>query len=659
MSFRLENLPASVLGSMLESESYSFLVIRLWKCGSSVLNTKLASCVTRLQLTAELFTCRFPRLILEMRGLRYLRVKSPGELTKNSKNWSSIAKNLPRSLEELHLDSKDAHLAFMNFAPKWRPKQHEYIAKQYPLGRSCFVDIASILPRLHTLEMRCSSAPNAIHPSDLPGLPSTLTSLTATINFVYDTTYASIHSTNTGLQVFGGASLLPPSLTALNGDIRLSFPQASPEGRANALSDWSRAPKLQTLAFHRSSVVPEEVIPKTAIDLEITLAIWDLKTSQAYPPLANSISLPDTIDQASFKRHGTDWLAEIPKHVEKLSAILPWNTTFPVASLPRLLKHIVLSNVFDWSIVKEQLKQAHEPSQFWPPQLASMTALFSNFDLEADIQTLPQTLTRLAMRINTENTEEEPIQVAGNFPPNLTYLSLRMPWSSPKVLKMMSPLPSSLITVELYQAQTEFVEQALPDSLKHLMLGIPMEEAPLHWRMPSQLTSLSISIMDSSAFETLPRALTRLNITEKLTDLDNKRLKGHLFVGLPSGITDLSVRSSSISDFPSQRLATILPRLESLELTMSITIPSEFIRELPPTIRKFMTQLENFTEETIPFIPPKLIIIPPRIPYPLSPNEERLIGQYWPIRCGIALVSPSVSKEIQQRQREAGWSSMG
>ena len=658
MSFRLENLPASVLGSMLESESYSFLVIRLWKCGSAVLNAKLASCVTRLQLKAELFTCRFPRLILEMRGLRYLRVKSPGELTRNYSDWSSIAKNLPGSLEELRLDSKDAHLAFMNFAPQWQPNQRNYIETRYPLGLSRFIDIGSILPRLHTLELRASNGPDSIQPFDLPGLPSTLTSLTATISFVYGTTNASIYSTKAGPQVIGGASLLPPSLTALNGDIRLSFPQAPPEGRATALLDWSRAPKLQTLAFHRSSVAPAEVVPKTAIDLEFTLDTWDLKTSQAYPPLAKSISLPDTIDQASFERHGTDWLAEIPKQVEKLTASLYWNKTFLVASLPRLLKHLELSDTFDWSMVKEQLKQAHEPSQFWPPQLASMTGLFSNFDLEEDLHALPQTLNHLFMRINTEDTEEKQIQVSGSFPPNLTYLSLRMPWSSPKALKIMSPLPSSLTAVELHRAQTEFVEQALPDSLKHLMLGIPMKEAPQHWRMPSQLTSLSISIMDGSAFKTLPRSLTRLNITEKLTDLDNRRLKGHLFVDLPSGITDLSVRSS-ISDLPSQRLATVLPRLESLELTIAAKIPSEFIRELPPTIRKFMAQLKDFTEETIPFIPPKLRIIPPITPHPLSPNEERLIGEYWPIRCAVELASSSISQEIKKRQHEAGWSSMG
>lgn len=176
----LNQLPPDHLGLILGSKHLSYLVLRLWMCGDSRLNSRLAAGITYINLKASWsLQSGFPSVLLRLRSLRYLSIKSKGRLFGNPMAWSGIALSLSPILETLKISCFDCDTAMRNFAPDWTATAPKFIETEYPMGKSTFIDLAQHMPRLTKLELTgtASGRPVPFFAQDLVALPPTLTEL--------------------------------------------------------------------------------------------------------------------------------------------------------------------------------------------------------------------------------------------------------------------------------------------------------------------------------------------------------------------------------------------------------------------------------------------------------------------------------------------------
>lgn len=158
--WNLASMPSEFL-SLLLSGSCSHLALMLWKCGDTVLNTKLAHSVLEIDLKDKMWTStsRYPKLLSSFTKLRYLSINRNGApLMASSKDLSVELQKLPPTLLTLKIAGREAEEAFYNHAPEWTRENPAYVTVNYELGPSQLIDLQRIFPKLNTLEISGAAA---------------------------------------------------------------------------------------------------------------------------------------------------------------------------------------------------------------------------------------------------------------------------------------------------------------------------------------------------------------------------------------------------------------------------------------------------------------------------------------------------------------------
>lgn len=636
---RLNHLPPDLLGLILNGESSSFLIIHLWKCGNVALNARLSLGITDVSIRAARFSqSHFPLLLTQLRGLRSLHVYKADALVKESKRWLSISQNLSHGLEVLRIVSSDANLSLLNYSLE---EGELCIETQRPLGTTRYIDMDRLFPRLHTLELG-ESETTKIEPRDLPGLPSTLTSLKASIDISYfnedDDEASKI------------VSKLPRSLLNLSGFISIS-----PSYDSAALrKDWNHAPPLQQLEIYRSSDLNYvDSLPRTISKLKLKCGIWNLNLAQSIPPLIDSIEHIWNIHSKTFEAIGTDWCSAFPKSLTKISITLNDIPAISMRSLPPTIQSIEIADRFPWDLFLRQCEEASiSPNQFWPPLLTQLSIeQMVGFD-ESHIQLLPKTLQflKISMTASDPNSEEM-FAIEGNaFPPNLTKLKLRIgPTDFLGGFKITSSLQSSLKKLKVVNAKVYLEFPSLPDSLTSLSL--PSSTYPeREWvlALPSGLRKLKIATWNGTMNKDLPRKLIFLAVNNLLGVPPSD---GCMFDGLPTSLENLYLGRPHGAQFKAEQKMH-LPNLTQLSISAAGSVSSSILKHLPDSLGGLSVNLVELQKEHIPFIPPRLAWchIPTRMLNEHFSNDPALVD-YWPIRCDGSWIQSEKAKSLLEARR--------
>lgn len=613
METSLASLSPEILALILDGNC-SYLAIKLWKCGSHALNLRLASGIIHMDLKQpeSAFCSKIPLMVKHLRLLRYFSASFPGEASTHPQDWSYISKSLPKSLEVLRIVCDSALHFILNCAPEWTVDVPIYLETQHSRGMSRLIDLEGLYPHLHTLEVKSSIA---LCPRDLPGLPSTLTHLTATLSFHEPSIKGATDFTNL-------ISLLPASLRVLKTFIE--FPEAK-EASLNVISDdWARGPThLETL--HLNNDLPEHMTgldwaPKTLTDFRFNFdcLLWSLNLARSYPPLVEYLEIPFRIETEAFRSRDTHWMAELPKHLTCLE--VSNEARFEgcnFLTLPRSLRKLItrgeefveMTNQFDAAT----LSGGRMLESFWPPSLTFMRVCVPNH-LMSRLEVLPRTLTELKCFCSMDYPENG-VDADGNvviegksLPPNLTSLTLVTPG-----VRVVSPFPQTLTYLEVTYGHPQALREALPAGLKHFKFRQQFdEEVSL---LPRGLTFLHLTTMKAISNADLPRNLTCL-VLSLGPEAVERMMKDFLFKELPETLTSLYITMPDTrfdeSMFPPQQSLSQLTKLKRLTLQTAWPIPaSKILPQLPRGLTSFDAPLSSLTLEDIASLPRGLRHSPP------------------------------------------------
>ena len=602
MPWTLNTLPSEVLGLIISGSNTSFVIVRLWKCGDRLLQSKLSSGSRSVDLKASLVVrTKLPLFFGALRCLTYLSISSRLMIMEDLRDWSTFMFSLPSSLETLCIQARDTYWALLNHAPESTSTEEKLVSTEYPRGRSNLIDLNTLFPRLHTLKLT-SSGPleldPTIEPSNFPGLPSSLTHLTANFDLVY---------TEEGPNRFLYG--LPRSLRELCG-----APFGKPEGHnilENLVADFAGAPPSLTSLkrFWENQVRDLDWLPKSVAKYSGSYPTWSLYTARTLPPGFQCLEAT-TIDLRSFALASTDWIHELPSRLTLLRVRLPQNVLLPLNRLPSSLKKLVIDDTGPiWSQLGGLSEDASKSAKSWPPLLETLKIHKIPYQL---INHLPHTLKTLEVSFHGPSIDGRIANFdVSHFPPQLTRLECKMPSQETHalVLAFSGTLPVTIRHVELGA-------QAYDGGLEHSTLNLleprePSGNQSLPMKpLPTFLTfaKLHIGSFKCEWFGHLPRWLKQLSIHRWAVPQATKDA-GTMFEGLPPSLEYFYANCHNTASeglAPSQRLASIVPRLRGLTVLFSFGFPSSFIRELPPTLEELNINLVELREEDAMLLPPKL-----------------------------------------------------
>ena len=651
---KLNELPIDALGAILNG-AHSFLVIELWKCGDTALNTKLANRgVEDVVLSKRVLDrrSRWPRMLKHLK-LRSLSVESPHHLgstemiRRELKSLSPTIKSLrvlfegaPTALIPCPVDN-----SFEDFSNSSEgPPPHENdglrevddgddrefaqvfpnlevfkigIYSRFPTFER--VSLASLPPSLHTLDL------NDVEVHDYSGIPSTLRCITF----------------DNGPEVtVSNLEALPSSLTQLKCEMsdeiwkfllspageahfpELRFPPSTSIQPAHlaliaklSSSQWvKRASKLRFYQFNDALL---ELWPLHASLTSLSLINCRLTgplnpTSHPLPPTLKSLSL------ASL-----DWpsIIEAPHSLPKSLTAIQLDLDPAIGPqhfylLPRDLKtlHITTSSYEDdgrtgYGPIEEapvltlaQSQLAQEDSHRWSEILKASRTPSGELD----------------KRFSARNLNE--IQNGRHFglPLHLTTISTSGPLSY--WAKFVLP---PFVTAAYFQALSyldpEFLLECLPPVTTDLAISGPSKlycPTVSHWnsietksmRLFSNLTSLAFTAGDCplplNILSQLPNTLKSLKI-EEFEEVDLSFLQH-----LPSGLTALN---TTLHFKTGLHWASYLPR-SLVVLNCSASMQGADLINLPRTLERLMLGgIFHLTSQHVSALPPALEFVWSRI----------------------------------------------
>ena len=599
MPWTLNTLPSEVLGLIISGSNTSFVIVRLWKCGDRLLQSKLSSGSRSVDLkAAQAVRTKLPLFFGSLRCLTYLSISSRNVIIKDVRNWPTFMFSLPSSLETLCIESLDIASALCQYGPALAQFAPQTISTEYPRGCSHLIDMNTLLPRLHTLQLTHPSgqyfADPTIDPSNFPGLPSSLTHLTASFNLEYT-------EGGPNRYLFG----LPRSLRELCGQINA----VGHNVLANLIADFADAPphltSLDRLWERRHSSL--EWLPKSITWFHGSYPTWSLDTARHISPQLQSIDAT-TIDAQSFLSASTDWIRALPSRLTALRVCIPEDSILDINLLPSCLRRLRIDSS-SWDQLGGLSEDASKSVKSWPPLLDTLRLFAMS---PKHINHLPHTLNTLELSFYGLSADDDRIAVdVSLFPPQLTHLKCGMPsrQSHNLTLSFSGRLPSTLQYLEL---QTPNYDGGLHYSTLNLLEPRqPSGAQSLPTNPPTTcltFAKLHIYFFNCEWFGHLPRWLISVRIA-KWTIPQATKDAGNVFEGLPSSLQHFSAGYAGISSEepgPSQRLASIVPRLRELTVRSCFDFPSSFIRELPPTLETLEIKLVELLEEDAILLPPKL-----------------------------------------------------
>ena len=545
--------------------------------------------------------CFWPRMLSKLRNLRHLAVHSYENLMSTPHDWLSSITSLPPTLEFLCLSSADCESAFINRDPD--PESDVIHSSNYALGVSNWIDLASLFPRLTSLDVNCEVFQN------VAALPPTLTSLGTSYSYIK-------------LEHLSFLSRLPRSLKRL--DSRFPVQKLS---AADLLDAWSQAPPELEFITHVSwnqNIKDMSWLPRTLVDGEIAHSAlapdcWTFERCASFPPLFRSLTLL-RVDVASFL--GRNWVLELPRSLTSLEYTVhagsPSLGTYIVHLPPRLQKLVLSTHgsyPVDWKLLSSFVKMENgKNSSFsmWPSSLTDMAIEDPTF-LPESFELLPTTLISLKLVIN--------------YSPFLT---------SPSIpLHLYTPQLKTLI----------FDGHTKPSK-------IPRE---MPFTLPPSITHLETLWWPFASFHLLPRSITSFESSVLLDTPIIDALDKDLFTELPTGLKSLQLfvrcAPSPISIVLSPSSFASLKLLRSLTIHGDVHFPSTMLRCLPKSLLRLSIKFDSLEVEDLPFISQELVHFSLR---GVSLPSIDMLARHWPLRATRPRLS-SQEREIWQAIITARW----
>lgn len=619
------DFPPEILDGILGSNDVSYVVIKLWLCGSLKLNEKLSRGLTFLQLDAhELSSCKLPRLVFELRSLRYLDVFSRTHLIGNAPKWSEAMKSLPNTLTSLTIICPDAANCLTDYGALSPVEEIDLGDANWTHPQPSsppLLDFEPLFPRLQLLSIRVFAVGDPPIPSDwLSKLPSSLTHLNAPLTMIYNDPNSQSSS--------GPLSLLPRGLLKLEGSFKWKIQDKWRDDMPTALvalrEDFANAPPslqyISTDSLCIQSTMTDYWLPSSLREVNLSQSCfqWSLQLSKSLPSSIDSLTL-GKIDAQSFE--GGNWVSRLPMSLTSL--ILDPTGSIDLLSFihclpPKLASLTVESKakkqigaLGDWS----QLPTRAESKSNWPSTLTALK--LPNFMLLVlDLVRLPSTIKTLSVTVGTHGgaTEIEVIDPK-YLPPGLTDLTMawlrmaRLALSDMKQLKYLRTCNFSK-RLDYLKGSIDF-PNAWNDSVERLVLPcLTIKDSPT-WALPSRLTDLTTGNWNVDWFKHLPQSLKRFD-TSKLEFMADSHLVAHkrFFEDVPKHITYLSLGGPGQDEkyeLPPQPLAH-LTSLHSLLFTCS-RVSSGMLRMLPASVRSVYFISSKWLDCDLPFAPPRHYVV--------------------------------------------------
>lgn len=620
----LTNLSDDLLDSILHDPDISHMVIKLWKCGCSSLNAKLARGITYVDLRhSPLLPSRFPRMLSKLRSLRYLAIRSTLKLFETPEDGLLELERLSECLESLCIDSPDAPSSVLNYAPPSRSQPQEtsstYALDHYGRGPSYLIDLGLMFPRLTSFELGNAYAHNDVasfpilRPSDAAGLPPTLTRLV-------------IYSMVCDWRDTRLLSLLPPSLVHL--DVRLTYENGVPQ--ADVQADWlASPPQLRTIRFIKFGsnlkfYQKYDWLPKSLENGNFALS--EFPTRFLVPQVSE---LPPLLQKLKFANKISDLeLAQLPPFLTKLTLFGAAQYLLPtgIGCLPRTLTELRAEavNSIDWRALDERSQSKEDLNttlNLWPPKLHRL--VIGRFKLEEHSRLLPRSLRSL-------DTAAVDGAIGDDLPTSLTYLSI----SGVVKLTSESKLPPSLTSLIALEASLYSLPR-IPNSLVTLHLqSVPSGEFSM---LLNQLPSLEELYLYRLEVATLIEYRPRFNVLKRLKISSLSGLHGpqsrDLFLNLPNSLQSINLMGEVRKE--GEETVTLSPdsfaglhHLTTLYLLARFpSFPKETLHRLPRSITILSIYILDYEAADLAFLPPhlKFCFISP------APNwNDPLTKVYWP-----------------------------
>lgn len=622
----ISDFSSDIIDQIVSTRDTSYATIKLWLCGNKKLNAKLSNGISLIELRGHPFgSCRFPRIVLELRKLRHLSIFSVDSLVENQFEWPKIIRSLPNTLESLAIYSHEDVDCLMNFReeatsrdirhltpahrpqpglsksksamirrydPKWSHSEPllgtQIVWTVYPRGESEFIELETLFPRLHTLTL--DTNPLSYEPiyevsSDLfVVLPTSLTRLDVPIHLEYDKSNTTV------------LARLPPNIIFVK---ESSSPNriagVTPTEASDVIRrDLANAPTSLQSFRHSSDLELESSecwLPKSLLEVKWSDRDLHLSPSVArtMPPNVHTLSIRH-INTESYENTHTNWVADIPRSVAALTIENPFT---------------------------EQTADFDAFIGFLPPNLTLL-----NLDgpwIEPDVLPhLPQTLKTLVVSVSSsieaQNEDDISWLSPSVLPPSITDLTLK--WTEKVSFEFTFgelQLAHCSLLLENDESDDPFTLMLRPTDvysfpssltvLRLIHLGIEPFEEGEHPPTTELLPKLEHLVADAISFEMiklLPKGLESLDVG---TIID---CPPSLFQLLPPALKTLHISTEESEDFDAfNQDFESLPSLNSFSTPQSL--PSSILRKLPRTLKHLRIDISEWDENDFPFIPPHLM----------------------------------------------------
>lgn len=485
----LSQFPPEVLGLILEQTS---LVIPLWKCGNSALNYSLASGVQSVSLShIACFEFNMPRILLNLRHLRFLGLKSNRRFLQDPKQWPSVITTFPSGIESLTLDSEDCTELWHQCAPKG--PNEPYL-------------VSTALPNLQTLTMRPSWSSSG---SQLSGLPPTLTSLSTPL-----------------APKLPCMSKLPRSLTYWGSPVQVGA--VSDTIMDEHLKDCALAPPGLTFShIELSWAITEKLellkqLPPSILSLNVVRF-----TADAVAHFPRSIIKLELTTSISGKQLQS--IIQWPPNLQLLLINLSSIEAGVIASLPRTLKELILRLPEDSELNPEEFPPLNSltlsAKTLIKGRLPASLTLLRTSELER-FDSLPSSLFDLLI---TSVFQSRPMHWA--FPPRLLKLIL-MSWHA----NWFELIPRSVTSLTFNKLQ-------LPDSNSTV-------DVYIFSRLKADLVDLTVVEIEGQSKLLHPRSFEHLRYLRSLFLTKRLALPHSSIQHLPRSLRQLSVEAPDVVQNP-------------------------------------------------------------------------------------------------------------
>ena len=580
----LRNLPSEILSHIVSFRSSSFIILKLWKSGDSVVRSKLSAGAHHIRFEPNRgFQFPLPIMATELYALRSFYLLAS---FRSSYDWMRIIPHLPATLETLSLRAL-GEISFNNPPP--------FEACSTTSSSSEAINLARLFPKLAHLSI--------IQPMATEYLPPTLT--------ILDVRHIEIDCSKSPVYV----SLLPRSLTQLKATIwysRCSFPLIA--------ADWQLAPPhltaLSELRFSPSAPPSFDWLPRHLDVLIRRIETWTEEQVRTLPP---------AIQRLDCSIGHPSWASYLPLRLQSLDLEVFDATVDVLPHLPRSLTKLRTPGDLGLrgSVEAEEATATPVEKSMWPPLLLSLQL---NINSGSYIRMLPSSLTELQVSF------VDPLcQIDVDPPPALLELGI----SSHGTIKITCKLPSTLTMLNLAASEISLLPSCVPASLKDLNWGSPYNECLLNClsSLPN-LSALRLASYDCKDLPLIPKTVTSLDISE-LLGLPPKGQVVPFAESLPPFLRYLSLGSRPGPyalpkfDFP--------PTLISLGI-YGLENDSSIIRSLPKSLEYLNIHFGSFDTNDAPHIPADLHVAS------LSFNSEdddtftksiSWISEHWPVRCFV------------------------